>query len=511
MNIRTGLHRIGALRIVLLALLVVLMITARAGGGGSGDSPAETDGPPDVAAGLPVEEAVEGVVEDANSADRVLFWVNVRAVQDMTDAELATWKRRGVDGFVLSTQWLAGIGGNSRFTAEPGAALDGPDYDLQRSLRDSRLVARAKAQGMKLYLGFYLSSRSDARTPLADWFDDAGWTGTILPRVSELAGAARLLGFDGLAVDSELYPRPEGSSTASWENRYPGNTRSIDDTRRAAFERGRQLMTTILESFPEVEIQVYAAVFPESWGELVQEKVNGRGGFARLLHLPFWDGMSSAEGYRAIRFSESIFYKTTHIRGSTWETANQYNVNRLYALFSRELSNWGHASSRVFVSPFAWIDGGTSEFERARPPSYVADQLDAFRTWATGGELLVYAQGLQTFDYGPYLAGLRAASTPAVVDTVAPTLRVESAVRTGDTLRVTGAARDNLGIRSVLVGDRPAAMTWRVTGGDYDSEWEWEMDWELAGATVAPGATSVTVTAVDIKGLSSTVAVPLGP
>ena len=131
-----------------------------------------------------------------------------------------------------------------------------------------------------------------------------------------------------------------------------------------ATRRGHQLMEAIVGAFPEVELQVYNAKFPDSWEELVQQKVNDLPGFADHLDLAFWDGMSSADGYGAIRFSDTIFYKTSQLSGSTWDTSNQYNVNRLYALFSRRLSNWSYAASRIHISPFSWVDAGTSDFER---------------------------------------------------------------------------------------------------------------------------------------------------
>ena len=227
--------------------------------------------------------------------------------------------------------------------------------------------------------------------------------------------------------------------------------------------------------------------------------------------LPFWDGITSVEGYRAIRFSDAIFYKVTHLRGSTWDTANQYNVNRLYAMFSRRLSNWSYASSRVFVSPFAWIDAGTSDFEKARPPGVVADQLLAFRTWATGGELMIFSLQLRQFDYEPYVPGMVAASTPAVVDREPPRIEVTSVTRAGGGIEIKGTATDNLGIQAVRAGrdstGPAAAMTWTVLGGGYESSWTWRMDWTLTTA-LPDGASELDVTAFDIKGLATTVQVP---
>ncbi len=225
--------------------------------------------------------------------------------------------------------------------------------------------------------------------------------------------------------------------------------------------------------------------------------------------------MTSATGYQAVRFSDAIFYKTPHLSGSRWDTANQYNVERTYALLSRRLSNWSYASSRIFVSPFAWVDAGATEFERARSPDQVAEQLDAFRTWATGGEFLNYAQGLGTFDYRPYRKALVEASTPARVDTVAPTLMVGEVTRDGSTVKIAGSARDNLGVRAVHwseVGGAAAGaapMTWTTISGDRRSGWDWQMDWSFDGIEVPPGTAAIAITVEDIKGLTTTVNVPV--
>jgi hypothetical protein len=501
---RTILRSVGPFRLGLAVVLLALMAASSAGIG----RPHEGSRAPEAA-------TVEGDRADGpgttNSADRLLFWIDVRQLQAMTDADLDTWRSRGVDGFVASAQWLAGMGSNYWFTADPKADLSDARYALQRSLRDSKVVDRAKARGMKLYLGFNLAGYDNLVTPLADWFDDAGWNQRVLPRVAELTGAARLLGFSGLAFDQELYPQEGGVSTASWNLGYRGNTHSLDETRRMVTARGKQLMATIVGQFPDVELQVYGSMFPEGWDELVQQKINGMKSYEESAQLPFWDGITSVEGYRAIRFSEAIFYKVTHLRGSTWDTANEYNVNRLYAMFSRRFSNWSYASSRVFVSPFSWIDAGTSAFEQARPPGVVADQLLAFRKWATGGEFLNFALQLPTFDYKPYVPGMVAASTPAVVDAEPPRLEITSVTRSGGALEIKGTATDNLGIQAVRAGGPTtgpaAAMTWTVLDGDYESSWKWRMDWTL---TTAPTDASgeVDLTAVDIKGLTTTVKVP---
>jgi hypothetical protein len=131
----------------------------------------------------------------------------------------------------------------------------------------------------------------------------------------------------------------------------------------------------------------------------VQERINHLPRvFDNSIQINLWDGLSGVRGYRAIRWLDAIFYKTAHIAGASWDTALQYNANRIYSLLSRRFSGWSYASSRLYLSPFVWIDEGQSEFEKARPPVYVAEQLAAFRKWGIGGEFANYAyRGLRGF------------------------------------------------------------------------------------------------------------------
>jgi len=450
------------------------------------------------------------VADPNNSADRLIFWINHKEFVPLTDAQLQQWKDRGVDGFVSVVQWLRGMGGSQDFTGDASASLQGSQYDYQRQLRDSKIVERMKAMGMKAYLGFYLANQTGGTTPLKDWFDDGAWTTQVLPKVRDLAAAAKLLGFAGLAIDQELYPQTGNVQKASWSAGYNGNAHPEGETRAKVFQRGKQMMATILEAFPNVEIVDYNAQFPESWEELVQEQANGiKDAMAGSVSIDLWNGMTSAPGYKAVRFVDAIFYKTTQIRGASWDNALQYNANRTYAMLSRRFDNWAYASSRVEVAPFAWIDEGTTRFEAARSPDAVNEQLTAFRKWTAGREFTNFAYTFNTFDYGPYTKAMQAASTPGVVDSAPPSLTVQSPHPVGDKLNLAGSASDNLAIRAVRwqVVDGPsgaAKMTWKVKDGSYSSGYDWEMNWTADAIPLTRGGNRIVVTAEDIKGLTTT-------
>ncbi len=450
----------------------------------------------------------------SDSADEMIFWLRCDRIAALTDAELDEWKSRGVDGFACMIGHLRDMGGTQDFTGNPAANLDGSNYSLQRELRDTDIVGRAKARGMKMYLGTDLVNYFNRSTPLCDWFDDACWSNQALPKVRDLAAAAKLLGFAGLAFDQELYPQQGNVEDASWDWDYPGNTHSEAQVRAAAARRGSQLMSTILGSFPGAELLAYDVELPQAWNSLVQKVVNGeQDAFASRLDVDFWNGLTSVDGYGAIRLMDAVFYKSPQV--GTWDSALQYDANRVASLLSRRFSNWDYASSRVYLSPFSWIDPGpkSGDSDDARSPAYVHDQLLAFRKWGMGGEFsnFVYNENLKTFDYSPYVAAMQQASTPAVVDPEPPTV---DATGGGHGLvrspLIEGTAGDNLAVWAVdwrddRGGSGVAQLTWDVASDDksFRSQSAAQTKWSIPASDLSPGATKVTVTAVDIKGLKS--------
>ena len=302
---------------------------------------------------------------------------------------------------------------------------------------------------MKMYLGAYLSNYNNTATPLVDWFDDGAWQQVALPRLADLAGAASSSGSHGLALDQELYGQTGGVQTATWEWDYPGNTHSEAEVRDAARRRGAQVMETLLGEFPGAELAVYNFSFPGDWNELVKQEVNGVEDAADdLLHLDFWDGMTSVEGYSAIRFYNSIFYKTPHL--GTWDAALTHDTNQIFAAFSRGFENWEYASERVHLSPFSWLNAGpdeTSAFDDARSPEYVVRA-------ARGVQEVGYRRRVRQFR----LRRARSRSSTRTTWTrcrplaaPAPWTRPTRPLRSRPRPRraITGTATDNLGIKAV--------------------------------------------------------------
>jgi glucose/arabinose dehydrogenase len=349
------------------------------------------------------------------NAHRIILWTSYEALIVQTDDQLDLWKSRGVDGFVVQTRHLDEMGGVEIWTGDPnerleGVIIEGADVHLkQRTLRDSKFVERCHARGLNVYLGIYLTNHHNLSTPLKVWNDNAGWN-EIIPIIRGAAGAAKLLGMDGIATDSEMY-RSE-SQTWNWD--YPGVSQSEAEVRALARQRGREFMDAVLAGFPNIEIINYRIEIPGDWEERVQLQVNRVAGvWDKSVFPDFWGGIVDAGGFSAIYFLDPIFYKSWHIR-SGWDEALEFNRNAVRDTLSKRWSNWAYASERFFITPFAWIDPGPSagSFDDARPPDYVARQLEAFHKWGEGNTFGLYAQHINDFDYTPYVPAMQAASRP---------------------------------------------------------------------------------------------------
>jgi hypothetical protein len=462
-----------------------------------------------------------------NSASRIIFWTTYcSTLAELSDRDLQRWADLGAGGFSCAIRQLAAWGGGVRFTDDPDLPAlndeDAPGYEqygLQRTLRDSRIVERAKEHGLRVYLGLWTSSDlPGARTPFVDWFDDEAWDEQVIPQIREMAGAIRDLGFAGVTFDHENYPAHDNPQGVYWTTDYAGNDHSAAATRAEIRKRGRQIGRAITERFPGVEYAAYFTKLPVGWDAYHQYKTVGLNDTPACDSggptVDFWEGMAGARGYDALRFWEAVFFKPAN-SGSNFEAANQYNTGEIYSFLSRCWSKWRYASSRVQVSPFVWLDGvpdADDEFNGPYPTGQARDALTAFSKWGTGGEFANFAYALEGFDYGPYEAALQAASQPRVVDHDAPTIDVESPARgerttTEASIHVAGTAHDDLMIRSVAWetdhGERGMApMTWHAIAGGGDSEYFWTMNWEAPGVPV-DGPTCITITATDIKGLQT--------
>lgn len=456
--------------------------------------------------------------------ERFLIWTNDSDCAHLNESKLIEWKSRGAGGFVCETGMLYGVGGSQAFAAAPPATLVGERYGLERELAGGGVGSRASALGMHMYLGFELANISKPETPLAPWFNNAVWSGVVLPQVEDLAAAAKQLGFAGIALDQELYDVDNIGREGTWNWNYPGNTHTQAEVRSETRQRGNQIMKALLAGFPNIRILVYDALFPGTWDAAVESYTKGTSDpYGNSVQIDFWNGLTAADGYAEILFLDATFYREPGIPGTSWDAALQYEDNSLFAVLSQRLSNWAYASSRIAISPFGWIDQDPKEgsYGTARPPHYVASQLAAFRQWSMDGTFGIFSfSGLNGFDYTPYVAGMRAVTEPGGTDDHLPRLTVgQPKVRAGpgkrSTVLLQGTAVDPFAIQAVYWSDGSrnvggaARMVWKRGSGGGRTGWDWTMDWSLS-ASVPAGTKHIEVTAVSIKGPRAVAKVSLG-
>jgi hypothetical protein len=445
------------------------------------------------------------------AANRITLWVNCGQLAQLTDAQLDGWKKLGVGGFICNIGWLYGMGGAQNFAGDPSTPLNTAQYTLQKSLVTSNVVNRAKARGIKFYLGFNSVNYYNTATPFKNWFDDAGWT-QLSSLIYNTATAVNRLGFAGVAFENELYPQYTGKATAAWGWNFPGNTHTEQQVRDMVRQRGAQLMTQLVRGFPGLELHSYADRFPETWESLVQRTVNKiPDAYRQTVNINMWDGLTSVPGYSAVHFDDAIFYRTPQLSGATWPSALQYDNYHFFSLASRRFSNWAYAGPRVFLSPMASLIASPSS--GAVAPNAATGQLTNFRVWGTGGEFTIFNYGvLNIAAYNPtYLTAFTNAKQPGTVDSVAPTsIDATATVTPAGNAVLSGHATDNMAVAAITwtnlttgaTGGAPANA--ELLSGSEIKGGTWDMAWQTPEIPLADGTNQFVVTITDIKGWTTT-------
>ena len=272
--------------------------------------------------------------------------------------------------------------------------------------------------------------------------------------------------------------------------------------------RGQQIMETVLSVFPKVEILAYGSFFPDVWDELVQLEVNRDASANRdFVYIDLWDGMTIPDGYESIQFLNAIFYKTptSPMPPGTPPTRTNTTASTRALATTVEL---GGCRRPVSETPFVWISNGSTDFEVAKDPPYVTDQLAAARRWGMERTFANYTfDNLRTFDFRPYVAGMRAASKAGVVDDVPPGIQVDQPTVAADAkdTSLTGVAMDNQAVRVVRWKTEDgrtgaARMEWD-SRGDPAAGSTWQMKWTADGVPLHAGVNRIEVSVEDIKGL----------
>jgi hypothetical protein len=353
------------------------------------------------------------------NAHQIIFWMNSDWAKALTNTQLDTWKANGLDGLVFSAGFLMGAGQQvGRVWTGNATNRDTlSQHDYQQSIHDTAIVSRCQARGIECYLGGYLANTSNSLTPMIEWFSDASWTSTAIPAFTNFAAAAQLEGFDGIALDGEMYASTGG---ATWERGYSGNTQGESATRAKVKERGASVMTAILAQMPAATIINYRSEFPGNWRD-VAHQLNGNSAlWTDSLMRNFWDGMSSVTTFEAIYFFDEWFYKTLWFPPGAqtgWAARMEDNYDAYYGSIFPAWEAWATVQSKLFVSPFIWIDNGSDSDEAALSTVNFEEQIEAAHDWGTGGKFgnfcfRNFPNSFTSPGWTNYLPGLLSASTP---------------------------------------------------------------------------------------------------
>lgn len=257
-----------------------------------------------------------------------------------------------------------GIGGVITSGISPFSDQNPDDYTALAAF-----VTRMHARGMKVYSGYGTAHPQLLLAPFGDWFDDATWA-TIVARMGAQAKLCYNAGVDGLAQDSEEY----NGAHQYW--RWDGYTTHTEtEVRAKARQRGAELMTALVSGMPNLDLRSYYDKFGDnSANSWVQHIVNAApldNYVTNYVFSDFWAGMSSVNGWSAIRFYDAIFYLGWSPGGSQspWGydelAAMRGNATNVHATISKFMSH----PERVFIAPFVWAgptngDGPGGYFQR---------------------------------------------------------------------------------------------------------------------------------------------------
>ncbi len=303
----------------------------------------------------------------AASGQPILFWVSSNELDQLSTEvvpRISTPSNRpGIGGYAVITGSIEGFGGSPI-----------PDWMVSE-------WSSVTSRGQQIYPGVYASSPT---SPFADLFDDGQWA-AVRAGLSHLAGRASQAGAAGLSLDLENY----GVSEAMWSVSYPGNTHDATTTRAKMFQRGEEI-APIFASVGNVVIYTSSiAAAPGSYQDAVQTYAgNGTNVYADNMFPDFLRGLLA--GGARVTVLDSVFTAGIQLPNRSWDAAIAESVGLMEGLFPG-----------VDASIMVWPENGGSSSAEAIA---IASRLST-------GPVVIYEQHLTDggFDYGPYLAALRAA------------------------------------------------------------------------------------------------------
>jgi len=330
------------------------------------DMPAAADviPPVDMPAAPAAEPQPPPVV--ASSGQPILFWVSSNELNQLNSGDgpqnLDSLQQAGIGGYAVITGRIEGFGGGQI-----------PDWMVSQ-------WSSVTSRGQQIYPGVYASSPT---SPFADLFDDGQWA-AVRAGLSHLAGRASQAGAAGLSLDLENY----GVSAAMWSVSYPGNTHDANTTRAKMFQRGQEI-APIFASVGNVIIYTSSiAAAPGSYQDAVATYAgSGQNVYADNMFPDFLRGLLA--GGARVTVIDSVFTAGIQLPNRSWDAAIGESVGLMEGLFPG-----------VDASIMVWPENGSSSAE-----------VIALASRLSTGPVVIYEQHLIDggFDYGPYLAALRAA------------------------------------------------------------------------------------------------------
>ena len=309
----------------------------------------------------------------AGGRQPILFWVGSKELDDLAGGgapvNLDSLRQAGVGGYAVITGSVEGFGGGSI-----------PDWMVS----EWRSVT---SQGQQLYPGVYAASPT---SPFADLFDDGQWA-AVRAGLSHLASRASEAGATGLALDLENY----GVSEALWSVRYPGNTHDEATTRAKIRQRAEEIAPILASAGPVIIYTSSIASAPGTYQDAVAAYAgNGANVYADNMFPDFVRGLLA--GGARVTVIDSVFTDGVQLPNRSWDGAIAESVR----LTQNVLPG---TTASIMVWP---ENHGSLTADAAWPVFDFASRLST-------GPVVIYQQHLTdgSFDYGPYLAALRAAVT----------------------------------------------------------------------------------------------------
>jgi hypothetical protein len=247
-----------------------------------------------------------GIAQEDNSASE-LTWPKVLMFSSIDIQYLADsvdlWREVGTNGFIVnyliewwsSEEQVSGIAPELLRLNEKGARV-GIDHNF-----------------VKVALGY---------KTLPHWADDAEWK-RIIDTFSNISNVLKETGTRGIAIDTEAYQSPIFDSSSK---RFNGTPK--EQLQRLAYTRGQEIITSLTENYPAIEILLLQEGAYHSF-------VSGFHEYDLWIH--FYDGLAS------LKNSQGIIVATEN----TYQVVRKDSLEKLYrdefdamALNSRDPQFW---------------------------------------------------------------------------------------------------------------------------------------------------------------------------